>query len=67
MIVTYCYTSFRGENGCNLLFLTIKHVFENCGGSNFPVAYPLVAGLPHAVTFRNIKTYLSNVTYYSNR
>jgi len=27
---------FRGENDCDLLYLTIKHVFENFGWGQLP-------------------------------
>ena len=49
MIVTCCCTIFDGggaKSFCNfLLYLTTKHVFENFGVCNCPVAHPLVTGL----------------------
>lgn len=37
---------FGGQNVCNsLLYLTAKHLFENFGGRNCPVAPPPVAGV----------------------
>jgi len=38
MIVTCCCTIFGGQNVCNMLYLTTKHVFENFGGGSCPVA-----------------------------
>jgi len=40
---------FVGQNDCNLLHLTNKHIFEKFGGQ-LPGCFPLVAGLTVAVT-----------------
>jgi len=46
MVVTWCCTVFEEHNYCNfLLYLTTKHIYENFGEGNFPVAHPLVASL----------------------